>query len=364
MGPNRWGPHSEEWVFHLNYPFDDPRARDDARVESDIRVALGIGDHPIEIHKITRWSLEGVVASSLRVGRVFFVGDAANRHPPTGGLGLTSAVQDAHNLCWKLAAVLDGVASDALLDTYEPERRSSVQLNVDRSVENALNHLATGEVLGLLNPELTPEEGWAHMGRLWSDRPEDADFRRKISRLFASQSMEFREHNVEYGYRYFSTAVIDDGSPLPAVIDPVRVYEPSTRPGSLLPHAWLDTDTGERISTLELVHPGRFLLIAGEDGDLWCEAAAKLAARGGIPINVVRIGHLEGDYLDPRCRWARVRQIGVDDAILVRPDRFVAWRSIGASQDPDADLAAALFRVLGRQLSSIADVGQLTGARS
>ena len=165
--------------------------------------------------------------------------------------------------------------------------------------------MATGEALGLLDPELTPEEGWARMAGLWSDRPEDADFRRRITRLFASQSMEFREHNVEYGYTYDSTAVVDDGSPLPAPVDPIRVYEPSTRPGSPLPHAWLDTDTGQRISTLDLVHPGRFLLIAGEDGDRWCEAAAKLAVGGGIPLDSARIGHLEGDYLDPRCRWAR-----------------------------------------------------------
>ena len=361
MGPHHWGPESEEWVFHLNYPFDDPWALDDAQVEADMRVALGIGDHPIEVHKITRWSLEGIVASQLRVGRVFLVGDAAHRHPPTGGLGLTSAVQDAHNLCWKLSAVLDGLASDALLDTYESERRSSVQRNVDRSVENALNHLAIGEALGLLDPGLTPEERWARIGRLWSDRPEDTDLRRRITRLLASQSMEFREQNVEYGYTYDSTAVIDDGSPVPAPVDPIRVYEPSTRPGSPLPHAWLDTETGERISTLDLVHPGRFLLITGEDGDRWCEAAVKLVAGGGIPFDVARIGHLEGDYLDPRCRWARLRQIGGDGAILVRPDRFIAWRSEGSSPDADSDLAAALSRVLGRDPAPVAGPGQPSG---
>lgn len=364
MGPSSWGPQSEEWVFHLNYPFDDPRALDDSQVEAAMRSALGVGDHPIEIHKITRWSLEGVVASRLRVGRVFLVGDAAHRHPPTGGLGLTSAVQDAHNVCWKLAAVLDGVASDALLDTYEPERRSSVQRNVDRSVENAMNHLATGEALGLLDPGLSPEEGWARVGRLWSGRPEDEEFRRGIAKMIASQSMEFREHNVEYGYRYESNAVIDDGSPAPEPVDPIRVYEPSTRPGSPLPHAWLDTYADERISTLDLVHAGRFLLIAGEDGGPWCGAAARLAASGGIPLDVARIGHLEGDYLDPRCRWARLRQIGTDGAILVRPDRFVAWRSIGSSPDPDTDLAAAFSRVLGRDLASIAGEDQLTATRS
>jgi len=164
MGPDHWGPQSEEWVFHLNYPYDDPRALDDEQVQADMRAALGIGDHPVEIHKITRWSLEGIVASNLRVGRVFMVGDAAHRHPPTGGLGLTSAIQDAHNLAWKIAAVLDGTAADALLDSYDPERRSSVQRNVDRSVENALNHLAIGDALGLLEPSLDSEEAWPASG--------------------------------------------------------------------------------------------------------------------------------------------------------------------------------------------------------
>lgn len=354
MGPERWGPESEEWVFHLNYPADDPRALDDAQVEADMRKALGIGDHPVEIHKITRWTLEGVVASQLRVGRVFLVGDAAHRHPPTGGLGLTSAVQDAHNLAWKLAAVLDGTASDALLDSYDPERRSSVQRNVDRSVENALNHLEIGAALGLADPDLAldPEKGWARVRRVWSDDPADADHRRLVARMLASQSMEFREHNVEYGYTYDSAAIVDDGTPAPAPVDPIRVYEPSTRPGSPLPHAWLDTDDGGRVSTLDLVPPGRFLLIAGEDGLDWCDAAAKLAADVGVPLDAVRIGHLDGDHLDPRCRWLRVRGIGPEGAVLVRPDRFVAWRSVDGASDPHAALAGALGAVLGRDLSS------------
>lgn len=106
------------------------------------------------------------------------------------------------------------------------------------------------------------------------------------------------------------------------------------------------------------------MLIAGEDGGPWCEAAAKLAAIAHVPLDFARIGHLDGDYLDPRCRWARLRQIGTDGAILVRPDRFVAWRSIGSSPDPDTDLADALSRVLGRDLASIAGEDQLTGKRS
>ena len=142
MGPERWGPDSEEWVIHLNYPVDC--AETDAQVEADARTALGIGELPMKIHKITRWSVEAVIASAFRAGRVFLLGDAAHRHPPTGGLGLTSAIHDAQNLCWKLAAVLAGHASPALLDTYEAERRPVDQRNCQRSLENAINHFQTG----------------------------------------------------------------------------------------------------------------------------------------------------------------------------------------------------------------------------
>ena len=149
MGPERWGPDSEEWVVHLNYPVDDPRAQSDEKVEADVREALGIGALPMRIRKITRWSVDAVIASSFRVGRVFLLGDAAHRHPPTGGLGLTSAIHDAQNLCWKLAAVLNGHASTALLDTYEAERRPVDERNCQRSLDNALNHFAIGAALGV-----------------------------------------------------------------------------------------------------------------------------------------------------------------------------------------------------------------------
>ena len=114
-----------------------------------MRKALGIGDLPMEIHKITRWSVEAVIASQFSVGRVFLLGDAAHRHPPTGGLGLTSAIHDAQNLCWKLAAVLAGHASPELLDTYEAERRPVDERNCQRSLENAVNQFAIGGAVGV-----------------------------------------------------------------------------------------------------------------------------------------------------------------------------------------------------------------------
>ena len=351
MGPSRWGPQSEEWVIHLNYPVDDPRAQSDAQVEADARTALGIVDLPMQIHKITRWSVDAVMASAFRVGRVFLLGDAAHRHPPTGGLGLTSAIHDAQNLCWKVAAVLAGTAADALLDTYEAERRPVDERNCQRSLENALNHFAIGAALGVA-PENTPEENMEQLRRLWSGRPEDAEHRSNVLRMVRAQSMEFSELNVEYGYSYESAAVVPDGSAPPLPIDDIRVYQPSTRPGAPLPHAWIDDEEGNRRPIKDLVAPGRFLLIAGEDGNSWCEAASQLAAEADLPLDVLRIGHLDGDLYDPRCAWLRQRQIACDGAILVRPDRFIAWRQPTASDDPRAVLASAFSQVLARPVGT------------
>src|SRR5512132_4024974 len=170
MGPEHWGPDSEEWVIHLNCPADDPRAQSDEKVEADVRSAIGLPDTPITIHKITRWSVDAVMASKFSAGRVFLVGDAAHRHPPTGGLGLTSAIHDVHNLCWKLGAVRAGQAGEGLLDSYEAERRPVVARNAQRSLENAVNHL-TMIATGGVSQEQSVEENWASLKRLWSGDP-------------------------------------------------------------------------------------------------------------------------------------------------------------------------------------------------
>ena len=351
MGPERWGPASEEWVIHLNYPAGDPRAQSDAQVEADARQALGIPDLPVKIHKITRWSVEAVMASAFRAGRVLLLGDAAHRHPPTGGLGLTSAIHDAQNLCWKVAAVLAGHASPALLDTYQAERRPVDQHNAQRSLENAAGHFGIGAALGISH-ESTPEQNMEQLRRMWSGRPGDAGHRSGVLRMMRAQSMEFSELNVEYGYGYQSAAVVPDGSAPPAPVDGIRVYEPSTRPGSPLPHAWIDDEDGHRRPVKDLVAPGRFLLIAGEDGEPWCEAARQLAAEADLPLDAVRIGHLDGDLYDPRSTWLRHRQIASGGAVLVRPDRFIAWRHPAGTGDPRAALAAALSQVLARPVGA------------
>lgn len=347
MGPDRWGADSEEWVFHLNYGPDDDRALDDESVLADMHAALGLTGQQVIVHMISRWSFEGLVADRYRSGRILIAGDAAHRHPPTGGLGLTSAMHDVQNLTWKVAAVLNGHAGEALLDSYEAERRPVDAMNVQRSLENAMNHLAINAHFGG-GPQATEEENWRQARRLWSEDPADADVRRDFLAAVATQSMEFNELGVEFGYTYESAAIVSDGTPAPENPDPVRIYRPTARPGHPLPHAWLEDQDGNRVALAHLVVPGRFLLVAGEDGQAWCEAAEKVAAQNGLPLDAIRVGHCEGDYRDPRSTWTAARGHTPAGAVLVRPDRFIAWRAHGPADDPAAALTTALDHLLAR----------------
>ena len=333
----------------MTQPIDQVKDLNDAQIEQMMRSALGLGDRPITFHKISRWTLEGLLADKFRVGRVFIVGDAAHRHPPTGGLGLTSGIQDAHNLCWKLAAVLKGQADASLLDSYESERRPVDARNIQRSMENAVTHFEIGAAFGL-SPTSSAEQNWQQLKRVVSGLPADAEQRSKALQAIRRASMESNELNVEYGYRYASNAIVADDSPEPQPVDDIRLYEPSTRPGSPLPHAWIDLDSGERRALKDFVAPGRFLLIAGEKGEDWSEAARAIGRANELPIDTVRIGHLEGDAFDPRLAWAQFRGISEFGAVLVRPDRVVAWRCAGSVADPEAALADALSKVLSRDL--------------
>lgn len=351
MGPTRWGPDSEEWVFHLTFPSDDERTLDDAKIVAHMRQVLGLSDFEPEIHLISRWTVEGTVASRLNVGRVFIMGDAAHRHPPTGGLGLNTAVQDAYNLCWKISEVLNHRADAALLETYEPERKPVAARVVQRSLENFVNHQMPVQVLGI-SMEKTPEENWERMRLLWSDTPEGEAMRIKFENQIATQQMEFYEHNVEAGYKYDSPIIVPDGTPSPRPVDDIHVYEPSTLPGSPLPHAWLYR-LGKRVALCDLAGHGHFLLITGEEGEGWYSAAKELAQEQNLPLKVIRVSPNQGDWLDLRFDWLRQREVSAAGAVLVRPDRFVAWRSFGASLDPRAELERVLGQVLKAELLTV-----------
>src|SRR4030095_16393811 len=97
------------------------------------RKALGRADIPVEIDNMQRWTAAAAHASCFRDRRVFLAGDAAHVMPPTGGFGGNTGIGDAHNLAWKLAAVVSGTAGAGLLDTYDAERRPVCDLVVEQA---------------------------------------------------------------------------------------------------------------------------------------------------------------------------------------------------------------------------------------
>lgn len=344
VGPDHWGDQSEEWLAVMPYPFEHPDSSDPEKVLQRLCESVGLPASAPQVHNVTKWVMEGVLADRFNAGRVFLVGDAAHRHPPTGGLGLNSGIQDAYNLCWKLAAVLQRRAGPGLLDTYGEERRPVDATNVETALSAAMNHSTVVNALGL-SAKQSVAENWEALRPLWSDLPDSPSRRHDLSRAVASHTYEFRQQGIDFGYTYQSAAVVEDGSAAPVPIDKVRIYEPSTRPGSPLPHAWVERE-GNRLPLGSLIHGGHFVLIAGEDGGEWVDAALKIAAERGIPLRATRVGFGDVDHVDVQCAWLKNRGIGSKGAVLVRPDRYVAFRAIDAVSDPTTVLAAAFDQIL------------------
>ncbi|WP_351232340.1 FAD-dependent monooxygenase [Streptomyces sp. NPDC002133] len=340
-GPE-WGRNSKEWVLHVTGEGMD--ASQPEKMLQWAREALGLPDVDIEILNIATWDMAGYLADDFRAGRVFMLGDAAHKVPPAGGLGLNAAVQDAYNLCWKLAAVLHGRAGDALLDTYTAERRPANQGNLDTAMRAAASQAGATEAMGL-SPDKSAEENWAALRLFWEDGPGAVERRHAFSQWLGNLTSVFRQHNTDFGYTYDSPAIVSDGTPAPAPLDDIRLYQPSTRPGHPLPHAWVER-AGERTALRELIHGGHFALIAGENGHDWVEAATKIAEQRNLPLRAARVGLGEVDFVDTRLAWAKQRGISATGAVLVRPDGHVAFRSAASVDNPAAALSAAFDQIL------------------
>lgn len=347
LGPTKFDRHSEEWMFHFSFRPDDPARNDESLLVPRMRELLKLPDLNPDIIGIGHWVVEGVLADRYRFGRIFLAGDAAHRHPPTTGLGLNSAIQDAHNLAWKLAAVLKGLASDGLLDSYECERRPVARANVDWALLTFNNHQLTDVGIGLVRGN--GEVSRASFTAFFAETPDGRARRARLREVMGIQRMEWQAHNIELGYHYDGNAVIPDGT-MPPARDPMGcTYIPTTRPGSRLPHTWIERD-GQRLSTHDLIKPGRFLLIVGNDGAAWRAAAEDLARHTSIPIDVASIGD-SGDCRDIESGWLSLRGVGPGGAILVRPDQHVGWRSREMLPDPRAALNDALCGIMSRNVA-------------
>jgi 2,4-dichlorophenol 6-monooxygenase len=353
LGPDKWGSESPQWSLSMAHRIGDPAAEDAETLVRRAKELIGLPELEMVVHAIGHWQFEGVVAERFRVGPVFLAGDAAHRHPPTGGLGLNTAIGDIANLTWKIAAVLDGSAGESLLDTYEQERLPVAARNVEHSLRNAGRHRPVAAALGL-TAGVSEEQGWAEIGVWASDTAEGLRRRASAARAVEGNSEDYGQLNIEAGFAYESGAVIGDGTPLPAGYDSAIAFEPTARPGHHVPHVWLSLDA-VRVSTSDLIAPvGMTLFIDAARAPVWRAAAAAVTT---VPLTVVEVG---GVFADPTGEWARIRGTGEGGALLVRPDRHVAWRT-AKTPAGSTEAAAELGRVLRRLLHpAVADRGAVS----
>ena len=336
-----------EWLIVWGYDISQPPPTVDAAKATEIvRNLLGLPDLEVEITGTSLWGNNEMYATHLQRQRVFAAGDAVHRHPPSNGLGSNTSVQDSYNLAWKLAAVLRGEAGPDLLETYSQERAPVAKQIVTRANKSSREFGQFFEVLGLTEAENEKEM----REQIEERKANTARGRAKREALVSAMELknyEFNAHGVELGQFYQSTAIVGDGTARPEPArDPELYYQASTVPGSHLPHVWVG-DAASKVSTLDLAPYGTFTLFTGIAGEAWAEAAEKVSRDLNVPIKTVIIGpgrEVTDIYYD----WARVREIDEDGALLVRPDKFIAWRSMSLPVAPDQALREALTSLLSR----------------
>jgi 2,4-dichlorophenol 6-monooxygenase len=341
-----------EFVLAFTY---DPEHDDLTELNTEdliARVHAAIGDDQVEvtIKGTAGWQANAQVAPTYSAGRVFCMGDAVHRHPPTNGLGLNMSVADAFNLGWKLALVLDGRAAPALLDTYTAERQPVGAQGVDRAITSLGDMAAVDAALGF-EPGHTAEDGWAALAELDDPGPRGAQRRQVLNEAIALTDYQFNAHGLELGYRYTSEAIVDiEAAPSPQPVEPDAAllrYRPTTKPGARVPHARLEHDAVP-VSTLDLVDGLGFALLTGPGGQPWMHAAAEISSQLDIPITVHLIGRGTDGPADPYGEWAALREVESDGCVLVRPDRHVAWRYRRFDTAAPKALCAAMEYILAR----------------
>ena len=350
-GPS-WGKDCEEWQLHIGLgqhqvPLE---TLSEDQLKQAIRDTLDIPD--LAVKKIlarSRWHIDGVCASQFQTKRVFLAGDAAHRHPPITGLGLNTGIGDAHNLTWKLAAVLKGHANPVLLQTYEHEREPTARRIVDwamfafgnlRTLDSATGLLPGGKAI-LSHNEVV-------YSKLMANTYDGRVRRAALAHAIQSQTVETAARDIELNSIYQKGALVPDGSE-ERVPDPRgHLIFPTARPGHRLPHAWLLGS--RRVSNLQLLDAkGSWLLLTDCSGASakWNEHAIHLTEATGLSINLIRIG-AEGDYEDESGQWQKDAgvEVGHGGVVLVRPDHYVAFRA--TTYSPEAELE---FRKVREMLS-------------
>lgn len=338
-----------EWLIIWGYDINQPAPEVDAKMATNVARQL-VGDPQLEIELISAntWTVNNMYAQKMQSGRVFIMGDAAHRHPPSNGLGSNTSIQDAFNLAWKLAAVLKGQAGERLLESYSEERTPIAKQIVTRANQSITEFGPIFEALGMAE-EVSPDKMQKNlMARC--DSTEGAEKQREaIRKAIEFKKYEFNAHGVEMNQRYKSGAIVTDDQPEPTFErDPELHYQQTTWPGARIPHCWLfENATGLQFSTLDLCGNGKFTIFTGIGGEEWENSAKKIGDELKIEIVVHVIGPRK-KIVDHTGFWSNTRETNDSGCILVRPDQHVGWRIANIPNDPAKELRRVLTQILSK----------------
>jgi 2-polyprenyl-6-methoxyphenol hydroxylase-like FAD-dependent oxidoreductase len=294
----------ESFFFHAPLPEGSTPA--DLDVASMLHRAVG-QEFPFALDHLGFWDLRVAVAKEYRSGRAFIAGDAAHTHPPYGGFGLNNGLEDAVNLGWKLAAVLQGWGGEGLLASYSPERQG-VFADIGQKI-----------IAGQIERD-----------RVWLEKWRPEDDRAAFEAAFAEIASSGAELAVrDYEPHYEGSAVV--AGPPGAVISAYGEHTFAARAGHHL--APLVLSSGQNV--FDALGPG-FALLALDAPAGSVEAFQDAAAAIGMPLTVVTDSAADGR-----------EQYGCH-LVLVRPDQHVAW----AGDTAPGDVAGLLDLVAGRARSS------------
>jgi 2-polyprenyl-6-methoxyphenol hydroxylase-like FAD-dependent oxidoreductase len=314
---------TDQWRFSI-IGGNEPRDYTTDEIHALIRRAVG-RDFDYEILTVMPWVRRELVAERYGAGRIYMAGDAVHMLSPTGAFGMNTGIQDAVDLSWKLAAVLQGWGGPHLLGSYDAERRPIGHRNVREAAANFRRMTSPRPGPQILDPSA------------------DGDvFRQKLGAEFAEiMRHEWFTLGVHLGYRYVDSPICwsDDATPPP---DQPNRYIPSASPGCRAPHVWLAPGR----STLDLFGKGFALLGFGADAADVDRLATAARARG-VPMTFTAIDHAEAAALYQR------------KLVLVRPDGHVAWRGDRAPENA----LAVIDRVRGAEYASLTPTEKSVAAR-
>lgn len=308
------------WLMHHYLePGESAGDYSESRVVDLVKRASGLPDEPVELISVLPWVMSPRIASEWRRGRILLVGDAAARLSPSGGLGMNNGLQSAHNLAWKLAAVLAEQSPESLLDTYAQERLAVAVLASQSSNANF------DEQYAIIEAALTGD---------WDAVREKLRHSRRAGSMLG----------LDLGTAYPEGAWTDDGTPSPAPKDPLNDYVPTARPGMRAPHVWLARGK-EPVSTLDCFGRG-LTVLAGPAGEAWESALddPRWPEKAPLDTTFLRVGR---DLDDPLDRFLKLYGIARDGCVLVRPDGIVGARFGSRAAFGNDDLVNAARLVLG-----------------